>query len=65
MSIDRNLLIECSSKEEADKVFDYLKSKGEEVNRNFFSFDTGLTEWYFIGYYKIQSEWTIACKKKS
>jgi hypothetical protein len=62
MSIDRNLLIECSSQEEADKVFDYLKSKGELINTGYFSFDIGLTEWYFIGYYKIQDGWTIASK---
>jgi hypothetical protein len=63
MSIDRNLLIECSSKEEADKVFDYLKLKGELINTDLFAFDIGLTEWYFVGYYKIQGEWTIARKK--
>jgi hypothetical protein len=62
MSINRNLLIECSSQKEADKVFDYLKSKGELINTNSFSFDIGLTEWYFIGYYKIHGGWTIARK---
>jgi hypothetical protein len=62
MSIDRNLLIECSSQEEADKVFDYLKSKGELINTDYFSFNISLYEWYFVGYYKIQGGWTIASK---
>jgi len=62
MSVDRNLLIECTSNGEANKVFDYLKSKGELINTDYFNFDISLYAWHFVGYYKIQGGWTIGSK---
>jgi hypothetical protein len=63
-TIDKNLLIDCSSKKEADDVFDYLESQGEKTSRNCFHFNTTRNEndWYFIGYYILQKTWTIAKK---
>ena len=57
-TIDKNLLINCSSRTEANKVFDYLESLGESVNPSYFSYiDDG---WNYVGVYKITNSWTIA-----
>lgn len=61
MSVDKELLIECSSQEEADKVFEHLKSKGEVINPTYFTFNYS-AEWNFISYYEIIDKWTIARK---
>lgn len=39
-TIDKNLLIDCSSVEEADDVFDYLESQGEKTSRTSFGFSS-------------------------
>ena len=60
--IDKNLLIDCSSQKEANKVFDYLESQGEKTSRTSFSFSRTRNhgDWYFIGYYNIHKAWTVA-----
>ena len=54
-TVDKNLLIDCSSQEEANKVFDYLESKGEKTSRTSFGFNNTRKhdDWYFVGYWCI------------
>lgn len=63
-NIDKNLLIECSSKEESDKVFDYLKSKGEKIDPEYYKFasETNNQEWHCVGYNNVSNTWTVARK---
>jgi hypothetical protein len=63
-TVDKNLLIECSSEKEHDEVFDHLESLGELTNRNKYSFkDKPFNlEWYFVGFHKEINNWTVARK---
>jgi hypothetical protein len=65
--INRNLLIECSSEEEADEVFDYLKLQGELINATFYSFaEKGSNiDWYFVGFQNKINKWTLARRNHS
>jgi hypothetical protein len=55
-NIDKNLLIKCSSLEEAYKVFDYLNGIGESTDRNYFDF---CISWQFVGFYEHLKKWTL------
>lgn len=61
-TIDKDLLIDCSSKGEANDVFSYLESQGEKVNRKAFKFVDEISniKWHFVGFCKDRNEWTVA-----
>jgi hypothetical protein len=67
-NIDKKLFIECSSKEEVDKVFDYLESIEEKIDRYYFSFEPNI--WKYISVYlepssvPVAGKWTISDLKK-
>lgn len=63
-NINRNLLIECSPEANSKEVFDYLESKGENINPNYYKYatKTANTEWYFVGFNRTRKEWTVARK---
>ena len=57
-TIDKNLLIICSSEQEAFKVLDYLENNGESVSKESFKFQSD--RWFYVGFYITHKVWTIA-----